>query len=85
MEDWEDQDRLLVRVGGSHKLMQRQYRAFEAAGIPIRGVGSASLGSKAQHAIIPDTIEARALLKRVKGSVVRAQWSWLKVDKGLPS
>ena len=70
--------KLLVTIGGSHRKYNKQIAAFRNAGIEINPSGSASLGSKLQHAIIPDTDKARELLKVIGGSVARRQWDWLK-------
>jgi len=72
--------RLLITFGGSHRQYNRQLRAFEDAGIELDQCGSASLGSKLQHGIVPDTPEARELVKQIGASVARRQWAWLSED-----
>lgn len=48
------------------------------AGVELKECGAASLGSKLRHGIVPDTPEARALVKEVGASVARKQWEFLK-------
>jgi hypothetical protein len=69
--------RLLITIGGSHRLYARQVAAFKNAGIQIEEGSSAGIGSKKYHAIVPNTPEARALVKKIGASVARKQWSWL--------
>ena len=69
--------RLLITIGGSHRLYARQVAAFKRAGIEIEEGSAAGLRSKKYHAIVPDTPEARALIKQVGATVARKQWSWL--------
>jgi hypothetical protein len=69
--------RLLITIGGSHRLYDRQVAAFKDAGIEIEEGSSIGIGSKKYHAIVPDTPEARALVKTIGASVARKQWSWL--------
>src|SRR5690349_1666230 len=73
--------RLLITFGGSHRKYDRQRRAFEDAGIELDECGAASLGSKLRHGIVPDTAEARALVKEVGASVARKQWAHLKDEE----
>jgi hypothetical protein len=70
--------KLLITFGGSHRKYAKQKRAFVEAGIELGECGAASIGSKLRHGIIPDTAEARALLKEVGGTVARRQWEFLK-------
>lgn len=70
--------KLLITFGGSHRKYAKQRRAFEEAGIELHECGAATLGSKLRHGIIPDTPEARALVKEVGASVARKQWAFLK-------
>lgn len=72
--------RILITFGGSHRKYNQQRRVFEDAGIELRECGAAALGSKLRHGIIPDTPEARALVKTVGASIARKQWSHLKDD-----
>lgn len=69
--------RLLITIGGSHRLYDRQVAAFKNAGIEIEEGSSIGIGSKKYHAIVPDTPETRALVKTIGASVARKQWSWL--------
>ncbi len=69
--------RLLVTFGGSHRQYNRTIRIFQNASVNLEPCGAASLGSKLQHGIMPDTAEARLLLKQCKGSIARKQWEWL--------
>jgi hypothetical protein len=70
--------RLLITFGGSHRKYAKQVRAFKDAGIELDECGAASLGSKLRHGIIPDTSEARTLVKEVGASIARKQWEFLK-------
>lgn len=72
--------RILITFGGSHRKYDKQRRAFKDAGIELDECGAAALGSKLRHGIIPDTPEARALVKEVGASVARKQWVHLKDD-----
>jgi len=69
--------RILVTFGGSHRQNEKTIRAFRDAGIELSDRGAAGLGSKRRHGIMPDTPEARELLKKYKGTVARRQWSFL--------
>lgn len=69
--------RLLITIGGSHRLYTRQVTAFKNAGIEIEEGSSIGIRSKRYHAIVPDTPEARALVKKIGANVARKQWSWL--------
>lgn len=69
--------RLLITIGGSHRLYTRQVTAFKNAGIEIEEGSSISIRSKRYHAIVPDTPEARALVNKIGANVARKQWSWL--------
>ncbi len=71
---------LAVRVGGSNRLLDRQWKAFAAAGIPIRDCGQV-IGKghwSNRHATMPDTPAARELLKKVGGRVAREQPEYYK-------
>lgn len=70
--------RILITFGGSHRQYRKQVQVFMDAGIELQQCGSASLGSKLQHGTIPDTPEARAVLKAIGASVARKQWPHLK-------
>ena len=72
--------RLLITFGGSYRQYNRQRTAFADAGIKLDECGAASLGSKLRHGIVPDTPEARALIREVGASIARRQWAFLKDD-----
>lgn len=78
--DWNSKQRVNGVWGGSHRLIKRQQDAFDAAGIPWSNRGSHTLGSKRQTVLVPNTPEAIALLKKVGGSVTKAQWDFLTRD-----
>ena len=57
---------LAVRIGGSNRLLEKQEKAFAAAGISLRDCGQAAHGHWSnRHACMPDTPAARELLKRL--------------------
>lgn len=64
-----------VRIGGSNRLLGRQFKAFEQAGIELHDTGGA-IGAghwSNRHAVMPNTPEARDLLKSVRGRIAREQ------------
>lgn len=68
-------DTLLVHIGGSHRKLDKQIRAFAHAGIPVRSLGYAGTGHNSNLlASMPDTPAARELLKKMGGSIRREQW-----------
>ena len=82
--NWEEKDRLLVNVGGSHRQYKRVIDLFKKEGIPFSSSGCSSLGSRRQAWVIPDTEHARTILKQAKGSVAQKQWEHLKANKNEP-
>ena len=73
---------LAVRVGGSNRLLDRQWKAFAHAGIPIRDCGQAAHGHWSnRHACMPDTPAARELLKKVGGRIAREQPYYYKAEE----
>ena len=72
---------LSVRIGGSNRLLERQGKAFAAAGIPLSDSGPAAHGHWTnRHAVMPDTPAARELLKKMGGSVAREQPDYLSAS-----
>jgi hypothetical protein len=72
-------DSLLIHLGGSNRKLEKQIQAFKAANIPIDIVGSTGRGHPSHHnAVMPDTLTARELLKKVGGTIRREQWAHLK-------
>lgn len=71
-------NRILIVLGGSHRLLSKQVTALKQAGIEFKEVGAASLGSKKRHYIIDDTPQNRILMKEIGGNIARKQWKWLK-------
>jgi hypothetical protein len=65
---------LAVHIGGSNRKLDKQMKAFKEAGIDIRDCGQALHGHWTnRHAVMPNTPEARALLKKVGGTIERDQ------------
>jgi hypothetical protein len=63
-----------VHIGGSCRKLDKQKAAFKQAGIDLYLAGSQGHGHWSNYnAVIPDTPEARALLKKVGGAVDRNQ------------
>jgi hypothetical protein len=79
MEGTKVADSLLIHLGGSNRKLDKQIQAFKAANITIDLVGSTGIGHHSNHnAIMPDTMAARELLKKVGGTIRREQWAHLK-------
>jgi hypothetical protein len=73
---------LRVHIGGSCRKLDKQVAAFEKAGISL----VCSSSNPGQHwsnqtALMLDSPEARALLKKVGGTVCREQFEYLKENK----
>ncbi len=65
---------LAVSIGGSNRKLDKQGKAFAAAGISLRDCGQAAHGHWSnRHAVMPDTPAARELLKKVGGRISREQ------------
>jgi hypothetical protein len=73
---WRNRPCLRIKIGGSHRQLARQVQAFKIEGIPIETGGSFSLGSKFSSGRIPDTQEAKDLLKSVKGTIAKDQYNF---------
>jgi curved DNA-binding protein CbpA len=71
------QEKLLVRIGGSNRKLDRQLSAFKQAGIELKQSGHTTGHHSNRHALMPNTPEARALLKETGGTIDRKQWDWL--------
>jgi hypothetical protein len=77
----ENEKWLKVRLGGSNRKLEKQMYAFKEANIPVTFGGSITgVHHSNMHAAIPDTPEARALLKKVGGSTPREP-NWVKEAK----
>jgi hypothetical protein len=77
-KQYHDQKRLLIRIGGSNRKLDSQLSAFDFAGIEINQYGHTTGHHSNRHALIPNTEEARTLLKDIGGTVDRKQWEHLK-------
>lgn len=63
-----------VHFGGSNRKLARQKRAFMEAGIMLCDAGGTGVGHWTnRNGVMPDTEEARALLKKVGGTIRRNQ------------
>lgn len=71
---------LAVRIGGSGRLLEKQGRAFAAAGIPLRDCGQAHGHWSNRHAVMPDTSAAREMLKKMGGRIAREQPDYLSAS-----
>jgi hypothetical protein len=66
---------LNVHIGGSNRKLEKQMKAFKEAEIPLTvSCGTGHGHHSNSYAWMPDTAEARALLKKVGGTVCRRQW-----------
>ncbi len=75
-----DQKRLLIRIGGSNRKLTYQLSAFNLADIDVKDCGHTTGHHSNRNAIIPNTEEAKTLLKSVGGTIDRTQWKHLKED-----
>ena len=75
---YHNQKRLLVRIGGSNRKLDRQLLAFGIADIELIDYGHTTGHHSNRRAVMPNTEEARALLKSVGGTIDRTQWEHLK-------
>ena len=75
-----NQKRLLVRIGGSNRKLSYQLSAFDFADIEIKDCGHSTGHHSNRHVIMPNTEEARTLLKSVEGTIDRTQWEHLKKE-----
>ena len=75
-----NQKRLLVRIGGSNRKLAYQLSAFSLADIEIIDYGHTTGHHSNRRAIMPNTEEAKILLKSVGGTIVRTQWEHLKYE-----
>jgi len=65
---------LRVHIGGSNRKLEKQMQAFREADIPLTfSCGTGRGHHSNSYARMPDTPEARALLKKVGGTVCRGQ------------
>ena len=70
---------LLVRGPHSHRARQRFAREFEASGIAYDGV-VISLGMNGRGYVIPDTVEALTLARRMGATLAKKQWNHLREE-----
>ena len=69
-----DEKTIWVHFGGSNRKYDKQMKAFHDAGIELYDAGSTGVGHWTNRdGIMPDTPEARALLKKVGGTIRRNQ------------
>jgi hypothetical protein len=65
---------LRVHIGGSNRKLEKQRQTFREAGIPLTlSCGTGRGHHSNSYAWMPDTPEAKALLKKVGGTVCREQ------------
>jgi len=79
----QNQNQVKVHIGGSNRKCEKQFKAFAAAGIELIDMGQRMTLTGHLHlsnriALMPDTPEARSLLKKVGGSIARDQPSYLR-------
>ncbi len=72
-----NQKRLLIRIGGSNRKLEKQIMAFGFADIEIKDCGHTTGHHSNRRAIMPNTEEARDLLKSIGGTIDRKQWEHL--------
>ena len=70
-------NQILVRYGRGHRTLERGRQKFEQAGFPIHFV---VIGLGVYGATVPDTEQARAIVKELGWTVCRKQWAHLKVS-----
>ncbi len=75
-----NQKKLLIRIGGSNRKLAYQLSAFNLADIEIIDYGHTTGHHSNRRAIMPNTEEARALLKSVGGIIDRTQWEFLEYE-----
>ncbi len=79
-DKYPNQKRLLVRIGGSNRKLAYQLAVFILADIEIKDCGHTTGHHSNRHAIMPNTEEAKTLLKSVGGTIARKQWEHLKEE-----